>query len=63
MEKNKKTIESMIDSAQFMLECEARFWKRYVKENGYAVWNVRKDAIRKKRGQEGLDRLLKEMNK
>ena len=63
MEKNKKTIESMTDSAQYMLECEARFWKQIAREKGWAWWNARKDAIAKKRGKDGLQRLLDEMNK
>lgn len=61
--KNEKTIQALTDSAQYMLECEARFWIRLVSEKGYAWWNARKDAIKKKRGSEGLQRLLDEMNR
>ena len=45
-----------------MLACEARYWKEQVKRHGYAWWNARKDAIRKKRGQAALQALQDEMN-
>ena len=53
----------MTDSAQYMLECEARFWKQMAREKGWSWWNARKDAIAKKRGTDGLQRLLDEMNR
>jgi len=59
---NGKTIAAC-DKAQHMLECEARFWIKMVRQMGYAWWNARKDAIKKKRGSEGLQRLLDEMNR
>ena len=59
---NGKTIKAC-DNAQHMLECEARFWIKCVREYGYAWWNARKDAIKKKRGEDGLQRLLDEMNR
>ena len=61
--KNERTIQALTDSAQYMLECEARFWIKCVREYGYAWWNARKDAIKKKRGSDGLQRLLDEMNR
>lgn len=62
MYKNKKTLDAMTDSAQFMLECEARFWKEMVRKNGRGWWNARKDAIARQRGTKALEHLLEVMN-
>lgn len=45
-----------------MLACEARYWAAQRKLHGYAWWNAAKDRIRKKRGEEGLQVLLDELN-
>ena len=50
------------DLAQYMLECEARYWKEQARKNGRGWWNARKDAIEKKRGRAALERLLEIMN-
>lgn len=49
-----------------MLECEARYWiteYRKRKKHQRKWWNERKDAIRKKRGEAGLQLLVEEMNR
>ena len=51
------------DDLRHMLECEARYWKLEVRKRGRGWWNERKDKIKRKRGQAGLDALLAEMNK
>jgi hypothetical protein len=49
-----------------MLECEARYWLasyKKIKKHKRRWWNERKDSIRKKRGEAGLQLLVDEMNK
>ena len=53
----------MNNSEQYRLECEVKTWKRLIKENGRSWWEAKKEKIREKRGQVGLDYLLAEMNK
>lgn len=53
-------------SPEWMLQCEARFWMREIKKRGRkgrAWWNDRKDALQRKRGIAGLERLVREMNR
>jgi len=52
----------MPDTEGHMLACEARYWADQVKRMGRAWWNARKDAIKRHRGEDGLQRLLDEMN-
>lgn len=44
------------------LEAEAEFWRNWVSANGRKAWNETKDRIAKRRGQAGLDRLVRKMN-
>jgi len=50
-------------SEQHRLECEARYWRKWVRQNGRAKWEQTKKRIRKRRGYKGLLRLLDEMNR
>lgn len=63
MRDNQKTLDALKEQSQFMLECEARFWMVQVKEKGFAWWNARKDAMRKKRGDAAVIRLTEEMKR
>jgi hypothetical protein len=46
-----------------LLYYEAAYWRREVSKHGRRWWNERKDNIRKKRGQAGLQALVDEMNR
>jgi len=55
----------MSSDRQYMLECEARYWLasyKKIKKHKRRWWNERKDSIRKKRGEAGLQLLVDEMN-
>lgn len=44
------------------LKCEAEYWSRKARQNGRAWWDKKKERIRKKRGEKGLNYLLEAMN-
>ena len=53
----------MVDnSKEYLLECEARYWIKEVRHRGHTWWNQRKESIRRKRGDHGLQILLNKMN-
>ncbi len=45
------------------LTCEARFWDKWARKNGREAWEETKARIAEKRGDNGLNRLLGEMNR
>ena len=63
MERNAKTLEGFRDQAQHLLECEARFWTNFIRRKGYTAWSEHCYKMKKRRGEQGLERLLVEMRK
>jgi ribosomal protein L18E len=48
---------------QFRLECEARYWIKYARQNGLEAWKDVKDRLTKRRGEQSVNRLVSEMNR
>ena len=61
--RNEKTIQAFQESVDFLTECEARFWLKQIRVKGYTVWSEHRRRLEKRRGKDGLERLLIEMRR
>lgn len=63
MERNEVALKAFKESVDFLTECEAKFWVNYIRKKGYTVWSEHRRRLEKRRGKDGLERLLIEMRR